>query len=89
MIDKINTSRILEILRGFAGAQQLNTNQTPNASQDASLQADYAELIKRAADAMQNDGEDLQKIKELLESEQLNSLENAKNAAENIINFGV
>ena len=89
MIDKINTSRILEILRGSADKKQPNTGQAQNASQDASLQADYAELIKQAVDAVQNENEDLQKIKELLINGELNSLENAKLAAVNITNLGV
>lgn len=65
-----------------------NTEPGQNRPADASLQADYAVLIKQASAALADNNTDLQKVKELLETGKLETSQNIKQAAQNIARFG-
>ncbi len=88
MIEKINNSQI----QGFLdkSLKQPDTiKQASTSNVDASLQADYASLINKAMQAQDSDATAVQKAKELLLSGQLDNPENIRQAAENIIKFGI
>ena len=88
MIEKINNSQI----QGFLDKSLKQTDvvkQAPKNSADASLQADYASLINEAMQTQESDASAVQKAKELLLSGQLDNPENIRQAAENIIKFGI
>jgi hypothetical protein len=89
MIEKINTSQIQDILGQLSGKQP-DVPKTPvDKSKDASLQVDYAALISKATQIPETDAETIKKAEELLRSGQLESLENIREAANNILKFGV
>ncbi len=89
MIEKINISQIQDIL-GKLSSKQPDVSKTPvDNSTDASLQVDYASLISQATQIPETDEETIQKAKELLRSGQLESLENIREAAENIVRYGI
>ncbi len=89
MIDRVNTSQLQDILANAAAKQARNTEPGQNSSADASLQADYAALIKQASAACADDQIRLQKAKELLDTGQLETIENVRQAARDIARFGV
>jgi hypothetical protein len=89
MIEKINTSQIQDILGQLSGKQP-DVPKTPvDNNTDASLQVDYAALINRATQIPETDAEAIKKAEELLRSGKLESLENIREAANNILKFGV
>ncbi len=65
------------------------TNKTAADRLDATLQADFADLINQAIQASETERDAVQRARALLESGQLTSLENVRSAAENIIRFGI
>ena len=88
MIDKINSNQIQELLA--KSSRQSNSVETQNDNKlDASLEVNYASLIKKAMEAAESDDNAVQEAKELLSSGQLESEEKIRAAAENIIKFGV
>ncbi|GAH66029.1 unnamed protein product, partial [marine sediment metagenome] len=56
---------------------------------DASLQVNYASLIEKAKQTSQTDSKTVQLAQELLLSGQLESPENIRAAAEDIVKFGI
>ena len=89
MIDKVNTSQLQDILANALAKEARNAEPGQSRPADASLQADYAALIKQAAAACSADNTNLQKVKELLDSGKLETPENIIQAARNIARFGV
>jgi hemerythrin-like domain-containing protein len=88
MIEKIDHNQVQDIIE--QGAARLNNSaKTDQKDQsDASLQADYASLISKAL-SPENDSLAVQNAKKLLQDGQLDNPENIKQAAENIITFGI
>ena len=87
MIDKIDPSQIQDFVEKaskLTHSAKADTNQEA----DASLQANYAAFIEKAK-STQTDSSAVQRAKELLLTGQLDSPENIKKAAENIIKFGL
>ena len=60
-----------------------------NNEADATLQIDNARLIEQATNSQPTDTDAVQKAKELMQSGQLDNPANIKEAAANIIKFGV
>ena len=56
---------------------------------DATLQADFADLINLAIQASETETDAVQRARALLESGRLTSVENVRSAAENIVTFGI
>lgn len=89
MIDKIENNQLRDILEKYS-ARQHDPQQVPADSEgDASLQADYACLIEKAKQAPQTDQTAVERARDLLLSGRLESPQNIRAAAENIINFGI
>jgi hypothetical protein len=92
MIDKININQIPDPRRagdGSSADQPNRLKQTANDKADATLQIDYARLIEQAIQSRETDTDAVQKAKELLQSGQLDNPANIREAAANIIKFGV
>lgn len=90
MIEKINTNQIHDILgkstaKNFDPKRQASVNNTA----DIDLQIDYASLLNKAIQPSETDIKAVQRARELLESGQLESQENIRQAAENIVKFGI
>ncbi len=89
MIDKINNNNIRDILGQSLHTKPGSAGAVPNNNEDVSLQVDYAALIDKAMQAQQPDAEAVQRAKELLLSGQLESPQNIRSAAENILELGI
>jgi hypothetical protein len=91
MIDKININQIPDPRRAGDGSsdQPNRLKQVADDKADATLQIDYARLIEQAIQSRETDTDAVQKAKELLQSGQLDNPANIRQAAANIIKFGV
>lgn len=89
MIEKIDPNQIQGFLEKSSSRQPDSANAIPDKDVDISLQVDYAPLINKAMQIPQADAQAVQRAQELLLSGRLESPENIRAAAENIISFGV
>lgn len=89
MIEKIDTNQIQDLLGKSSPEQPSSANPLPNNDADASLQVNYASFINEATQIPQTDTKAVQRAQELLFSGQLESPESIREAAENIITFGI
>jgi hypothetical protein len=89
MIDNIHDSQITQAMGRNAVPHTDATNKTAADRSDATLQADFADLINQAIRASQTETDAVRRAQALLQSGQLTSLENIRSAAENIITFGI
>ena len=86
---KIDTNGIQDFL-DKSSSKQLSFSTAPsNNDADASLRVNYAPLIDEAMQITHTDTNTTQRAHELLLSGQLESDENTRAAAENIIKFGI
>ena len=89
MIEKIDNNQIPEIPKEAAG-KQVNPPKSPVENQaDDSLQVNYDSLIEKVKQTSPEDDKAVQQARELLASGQLESPENIRAAAENIVKFGI
>ncbi len=88
MIDKIDNNQPL-IEPGPASGQASQPLALPKADDDVSVQVDYASLIEQALQEPQDDALRIQQARDLLLSGELESPRNIREAAQNILNFGV
>ncbi len=89
MIEKVDTSQIHGFLEKSSSRQQKSAEAISGNSADVSVQVDYASFIDSAMQIPQTDNQAVQKARELLLSGQLESTEIIRQAAENIITFGI
>jgi hypothetical protein len=91
MIEKIDPNKIQDFLEKSPPAQPNPAGHLPNNSNDGdvSVQVDNASLIDKAMQVPQTDTNAVQRARELLLSGQLETPKNIREAAENIIKFGV
>ncbi|MCL5282335.1 MAG: hypothetical protein M1376_20810 [Planctomycetes bacterium] len=89
MIDNVHNSQITQAMGRNAVPHTDTTNKTAADKLDATLQADFADLINQAIQASQTETDAVQRARALLQSGQLTSWENIRSAAENIITFGI
>ena len=83
MIDKINNNQVQNLIN--SGNQPSPAKNVPNNDVDASLQVNYVPVMQNNDD----DTEAVEHARNLLLSGELESPENIKDAAENIIEFGI
>jgi hypothetical protein len=89
MIEKIDSSQIQDLVEKLPAKQPNTSEALSNNDTDASLQLDYASFIDQAMQAPQTDTDAIQRARELLLSGQLESPENIRTAAENILELGI
>ncbi|MCJ7674908.1 MAG: hypothetical protein MUO33_07120 [Sedimentisphaerales bacterium] len=89
MINKIDAHQIQDVLARQASQQASSAKVLADGGVDISLQVDYASLVNKAMLTEQSDAEAVRRASELLRSGQLESPENVRAAAENIVKFGV
>lgn len=89
MIEKINNNQIPDILKESSAKQPDSSGVSINSEADASLQVSYDSLIEKAKQTPPEDANAVQHAKEILLSGQLESPENIRAAAENIVKFGI
>ena len=88
MIEKINTNQPL-IDSGMSFGQPNSARALPDKDEDVSVQVNYASLIEKAMQEPENDAQRVHKARELLLSGKLESTENIRQAAENIVKYGI
>jgi hypothetical protein len=88
MIDKININQVSDYFDGSQAGQN-RSKAVANNKADATLQIDYASLMEQAINSQPAAPDAIQKAKELLKSGQLDNPAFIKEAAANIIKFGV
>ncbi len=89
MIEKVDNNQIQDVLEKSLLKQPDSAKNPPENNADASLEVDYESLIEKAIQVPQTDVNAVQQAQELLLSGQLDSPENIRTAAENIIKFGI
>jgi hypothetical protein len=88
MIDKIDSNPIPE-LPGKPTAKKLELNETTNNTPDATLEVNYEALIQKAMESPESDAAQVEKVKELIASGELESIDKVWEAAKDIIDLGV
>jgi anti-sigma28 factor (negative regulator of flagellin synthesis) len=88
MIDKIDINSIPE-LPGKPATKQPESNDTTSSTADASLEVNYESLIQKAMESPESDATQVEKAKELIASGELESIDNIREAAKDIIEFGI
>jgi len=89
MIEKIDTNQIQDISEKTMSKPTNAAGTVGNNRTDVSLQIDYASFIAEAIQIPEADAKAVQKAQEMLLSGQLESMENIRAAAENIVKFGI
>jgi len=89
MINKIDAHQIPDMPPKPASGQPNSAKTLADGGVDISLQINYASLVDKAMLTQPADFKVVQRANELLRSGQLESPENIRAAAENIIKFGV
>ncbi len=89
MVGKIQTNQIRELLEELSSRQLKSGGNAQNNNTDVSVQVNYASLIDRAMKAPPQDHNIVAAARELLRSDELISYKNCREAAENIIDFGI
>lgn len=88
MIGKINTNQPL-FDSGMPAGQAKSTKAFSDKDEDVSVHVNYASLIEKAVRQPEKDAQRIQEARELLLSGRLESPENIKEAAENILKYGI
>ena len=89
MINKVNNNPISEILKDLTAKQTDSSGVAKNNTADASLQVSYEAVIEKAQEASAEDTGAVERARRLILSGELDSPENIRKAAENIVKFGV
>lgn len=89
MIDKINNNQIQDLFDSASPKQPPAAKSPSSESEDASIQINYAALIEKAIEKPQTDTEAVQRARQLLLSGQLDDPQKLREAAENILSFGI
>lgn len=89
MIDKIDANQIRETIEK-AAAQLPGAHSAPVRNQaDASLQTDFASLVEDAGRPPQTDALAVQRARQLLAAGLLDTPQNIRAAAQNIVDYGI
>jgi hypothetical protein len=88
MIEKIDNNQIPDALKE-SSAKKADIPKIPAEEGDVSLQANYDSLIEKAKEIPPEDSKAVQRAQQLLSSGQLDTPENIRAAAENIIKYGI
>jgi hypothetical protein len=89
MIEKVDTNQIQNFLEKPSSRLPSSTPVVSAGDADVSVQVDYASFIDTAMQIPKTDSQAIEKTRQLLLSGQLENPENIRQAAENIITFGI
>lgn len=89
MIDKIGTNNQPFIESGSSAGQPKDPRALRGSDVDISVQVNYASLVEKAIQPPKTDEQRVREARELLLSGELQSEENIKKAAKNIIKYGI
>jgi hypothetical protein len=86
---KIDTNQIQDVLQNLSSGQPNGAKHASNANIDVALQVDYEAFIENATKLPQQDTDAVQNAKKLLSSGLLDTLDNTRRAAKNILTYGI
>jgi hypothetical protein len=89
MIGKIQANQLRELLQALSSGQPNSGNPVQDNDADVSVQVNHNSLIEMAMQTPQADDDAIATARELLLSGKLESTKNCREAAENIIKFGI
>lgn len=89
MIDKVNNNQIPDILRDVAVRQPQSQRSSGDCKADASLQVSYESLIEQAKQQPADDAQIIERARQMVLSGELDKPENIRQAAKNMIKFGI
>ncbi len=89
MIERIDNNQVPDIFKEFSAKQPGPSRGSANKHVDASLQVTYDSLIEKAQQIPPEDANAVQRARRILLSGRLDSPENIRAAAENIVRFGI
>jgi hypothetical protein len=89
MIDKIGTNNQPLIESGSSTSQPNNPRALRGSDVDVSIQVNYASLVEKAMQPPKTDDQRVQQAREQLLSGKLQSKENIRMAAKNILKYGI
>lgn len=89
MIGKIDKTHISELMAELASKQPRATDKPDKNGLDASVQIDYASLIKKASEISESSIDKIETARQLITSGLFESAENYKQAANNMLVFGI
>ena len=89
MIDKIGTNNQPLIDSGSSTGQPNSSGAIRGNDVDVSIQVNYASLVDKAMQPPETDDQRVQQARELLLSGKLDSMDIIREAAENILKYGV
>lgn len=89
MIGKIQANQIRELLEALSSGPPNPDSAIPNNDADVSVQVNHASLIKQAIQASEAQDDVVGEARKLLRSGKLESPENIREAADNIVTFGI
>ena len=89
MIERINNNQVPDIFKELSAKQPGPSGDPANKQVDASLQVTCESLIEKAQQIPPEDANAVQRARQILLSGQLDSPENIREAAENIVRFGI
>ena len=89
MIEKIDNNQINNIVSKTSSDQGNTTTNSTGSEVDALVQVNHDGLIEKASQLPQSDPNAVERARELLASGELESDENIRAAAEDIVKFGI
>jgi hypothetical protein len=89
MIGKIQTNQLRELLQALSSGQPNSGNPVKDSNADVSVQVNYNSLIDMAMQTPRADDDVIATARELLLSGKLESPKKCREAAENIVKFGI
>jgi len=89
MIGKIQDNQLSELLEALSSRQPNSGSAIPNSDPDVSIQVNHNSIIEQAMQPSKADADIVDAARKLLLSGKLESPKNCKEAAENILKFGI
>ena len=89
MINKINNNQVSDILKNLSSKQTSSLGASDSSKADASLQISYDAVIEKAQQAPAENIDAVERARQLIDSGELDSPENIRKAAENMVKFGI
>jgi len=89
MIENINNNHVVRMMGMNTAPQTNGTSRMAETKPDATLQANFADLVNQALQTSETEPNAVEKARELIQSGRLTTPENIRSAAESILDFGI
>lgn len=89
MIENINNSQISDIAKEFSSGKPARARVASDSKADACVQVSHEAIIEKAKQMPAEDVNAVQRARQMILSGQLDTPENIRAAAENMVKFGI